>query len=368
MTFASVDQPPAKVNQDLCLLGILWIYLVLFLSSHAPCHLTDIHCDMKKLYTARAIETLLAEGQDPASVIGPNALLTPSARDMLNKCRRSNRARPSKAASPAVPPVPVVPDFQYRWTPGQEPKTPQAIQAFFTSAPIETLKARICDIGQRMWSKNYVDGNGGNITIRVGDHLVLCTPTLISKGFMKPDDICLVDFDGNQVAGARKSTSEAKTHMAIMKANPKALACVHAHPPHATAFAVAGVEPPTCMIPEAEVFLGKIGLAEYQTPGSPENARVVGELAVKHQSIIMQNHGVICWSKDVEDAYWKLENTDAYCQAIWVASQLGHGLKTFSIDKLRDLIAIRQQLGMDDPRSNLKECELCDNDAFRPSH
>lgn len=322
---------------------------------------------MKKLYTARDIEALLAEGKDPATVIGANALLTPSARDVLRESTRTSRTTSGRAkTSSAVPPVPVIPDFQYRWTPGQDPKTPQAIQAFFTSAPIETLKARICDIGQRVWSKNYVDGNGGNITVRVGDNLVLCTPTLISKGFMKPEDICLVDLDGNQVAGARKSTSEAKTHLAIMKATNKALACVHAHPPHATAFAVAGVKPPTCMIPEAEVFLGKIGLAEYQTPGTPENARVVGELAANHQSIIMQNHGVICWGKDVEDAYWKMENTDAYCQTIWVASQLGNGLKSFGTDKLRDLIAIRQKLGMDDQRANLKECELCDNDEFRP--
>ncbi len=102
----------------------------------------------------------------------------------------------------------------------------------------------MCDIGRRIWEKDYVDGNGGNITIRVGDNLVLCTPTLISKGFMRPEELCLIDLDGRQLAGTRKRTSEALTHLGIMKRQPAAKACVHAHPPHATAFAIANVRHP----------------------------------------------------------------------------------------------------------------------------
>ena len=192
---------------------------------------------------------------------------------------------------PAPRNEPIIPDFEYRWTPGRDPKTAAEIERFFNSPEIRILKDRICDIGKRIWNKDYVDGNGGNITIRVGDNLVLCTPTLISKGFMQPEELCLVDMDGNQVAGTRKRTSEVNTHIGIMKRQPAAKSCVHAHPPHATAFAVAGVVPPTCMIPEAEVFLGQIGYAEYRTPGSQENADVVGEIGVNHQSIIMENHG-----------------------------------------------------------------------------
>ena len=80
----------------------------------------------------------------------------------------------------------------------------------------------------------------------------------------------------------------------------------------------------------------------------------------------MENHGVIVWGKDVEDAYWKMENTDSYCKTVWIASQLGGGLHTFGPDKLKDLIEIRQSLGMPDTRADLKECELCDNGDFRP--
>ena len=80
----------------------------------------------------------------------------------------------------------------------------------------------------------------------------------------------------------------------------------------------------------------------------------------------MQKHALICWGKDVEDAYWKMENTDSYCKTIWIASQQGNGLHTFGTDKLKDLMDIRQKLGMDDNRADLKECELCDNSEFRP--
>ncbi|RKX34151.1 MAG: class II aldolase/adducin family protein [Verrucomicrobia bacterium] len=324
---------------------------------------------MKQVITAREAEQILRNG-GPDS-IPADALLTPSARDIL----RSGAVTPARANEPASPASqvpsamktePIIPDHEYHWTSGADPRTPADVAAFYNSPEIVAIKRHMVDIGRRIWEKDYVDGNGGNITVRVGDDLVLCTPTLISKGFMKVDDICLVDMEGNQLAGTLKRTSEVLTHIGIMKRQPKAKSCVHAHPPHATAFAVASVTPPTCMIPEAEVFLGQIGFAPYQTPGSPENSDTVGEIGVNHQSIIMQNHGVICWGKDVEDSYWKMENTDAYCKTIWIASQLGNGLHTFGKDKLKDLMDIRQKLGMDDKREEWKECELCDNSEFRP--
>jgi L-fuculose-phosphate aldolase len=178
--------------------------------------------------------------------------------------------------------------------------------------------------------------------------------------------MCLVDLDGKQLAGTRKRTSEAMTHFGIMKRQPAAKSCVHAHPPHATAFAIANVNIPSCLIPEAEVFLGKIGVAKYQTPGTPANADEVGEVGKTHQAVLMQNHGVICWGKDVEDAYWKMENIDSYCRTVWIAAGLGGGLHRFTGGQAKELIDLRQKLGMPDPRSGLKECELCDSADFRP--
>jgi L-fuculose-phosphate aldolase len=323
---------------------------------------------MRKLYTAKDLEQMIAQGQC-LSTLPANSNFTPMARDLFRK----QKVKPGTAAAVSAPSAaggsvrihtPVLPDAEYSWKPGGDPKTAAELEKFFYSPDIQALKERICKIGERIWNKGYVDGNGGNITVRVGDNIVLCTPTLISKGFMTPEDICMVDLDGNQVAGTRPRTSEVNTHLAIMKNEPKAKSCVHAHPIYATAFAVAGVTPPSCLIPEPEVFLGEIGFASYQTPGSPENANEVAKLAKKHQSILMQNHGVICWGKDVEDAYWKMENTDAFCHTVTITMQIG-GPKQYTPDKLKELILIRKKLGMPDHRlDELKECELCDAGDF----
>jgi len=320
---------------------------------------------MSTVITARDAEELLRQGLQPPA----GAILTPSARDVLHSrvsILPSAGAKGAASAAPKKSAAPSIPDYEFKWTPGSDPKTPAEIERFFNSPAIQVIKQRICEMGRRLWQRDYTDGNGGNITVRVGDNLALCTPTLICKGFMTPEDMCLVDLDANQLAGTRVRTSEAKTHFGIMKRQPAAKSCVHAHPPHATAFAIANVNIPSCLIPEAEVFLGKIGVAKYQTPGTPANADEVGEVGKIHQAVLMQNHGVICWGKDVEDAYWKMENIDSYCRTVWIAAGLGGGLHRFTGGQAKELIDLRQKLGMPDPRSGLKECELCDSADFRP--
>src|SRR5262249_48313607 len=148
-------------------------------------------------------------------------------------------------------------------------KSPKAeLEAFFNSAYCFGLKEQLCDIGRRLWQREYVDGNGGEIAIKVGGDIAVCTPTLVGKGVMKPEDMWLVDFEGNQLAGEKKRTSEILMHLQIMKQQSRAVATVHCHPPYSTGFAVAGIEPPTCMIPEFEVF-ASVAIAPYRTPGTP---------------------------------------------------------------------------------------------------
>jgi L-fuculose-phosphate aldolase len=318
----------------------------------------------KPIFTAATMEAFLRSGKTAAE-LPKDAILTPSAKDVLRDGLAPVRAGGTPAA--AAPAGPILPDYEYHWTPGTDPKTPAEIQAFFDSPPIVAIKHRMVDIGKRMWARNYTDGNGGNLTVRVGDNLVLCTPTLVSKGFMTMEQMCLVDLEGRQLAGKYKRTSECMTHLAIMKRQPKCKACCHAHPPHGTAFAVAGVRPPTCMIPEADVFLGEIGLAEYGTPGTPTVADNVGKIGVDHMAVLMINHGVITWGKDVEDAYWKMENVESLCRTVWVATQLNQGkLLSMTGPQAKELIAVRKSLGMDDKRETWKECELCDNSDFQP--
>ena len=295
---------------------------------------------MKPVLSARDIRSWLAEGRS-ADSLPADALLTPLARDLL----RNREAAP----------------------PARTGTTAPAGEDAFRSAPMRELKDQICEMGRRLWQRAYVDGNGGNMAIRVGEDLALCTPTLVSKGFLKPEDLCLVDLEGNQKAGSRKRTSEILMHLQIMKAVPRAKATVHCHPPHATAYAVAGVEPPTCMIPEIEVFVGKVPIAPYRTPGTPEMGKLVADLADRHNTILMGNHGAVSWSHlGIEDAYFKMEILEAYCRTVWVASQLGAPLKTMSAGQLKDLLDIKRGLGIPDPRFGLKECELCDNDQWNP--
>lgn len=315
---------------------------------------------MRQVISLRDLEELVRNGKDPRALPG-DALLTPSARDYL----RDFEGGSAPAAPAARPAAPVA----------AEPKAPKAvtsksskadIEAFFASPAIHDLKLQICDVGRRLWMREYVDGNGGNIAIRVGEDVVLCTPTLVSKGFMKPEDMCLVDLEGNQLAGTKKRTSEILMHLQMMKRQPRMVASVHCHPPYATGFAVAGVEPPTCMIPEFEVF-ASVATAPYRTPGTPEMGKLVADLVDKHNTILMANHGVVAWSHNgVEDAYFKMEILEAYCRTVLVASQLGKPVNTMSPGQLQDLLKIKQSLGIPDPRYGLKECELCDNDGWRP--
>jgi L-fuculose-phosphate aldolase len=221
-------------------------------------------------------------------------------------------------------------------------------------------------MGRRLWQRAYVDGNGGNMAVRVGEDIAICTPTLVSKGFMKPEDMCLVDFEGNQLCGVKKRTSEILMHLQMMKKQPKAVATCHCHPPYSTGFAVAGIEPPTCMVPEYEVF-ASVAIAPYRTPGTPEMGKLVSDLVDKHNVILMANHGVVAWShNNIEDAYFKMEILEAYCRTILVASQLGKPVGTMTLTQLQDLLKIKQSLGIPDPRYGLKECELCDNAEWRP--
>ena len=130
-----------------------------------------------------------------------------------------------------------------------------------------TAKQEICEIGRRIYARQFAAGNDGNISCRLSDDLVLCTPTQICKGFMTPEDLCTVDMQGKQRSGQRKCTSEVLLHLEIYKADPNVRAVVHCHPPHATAFGVARVDIPSCVLPEVEVFLGVVPRADYEDAG-----------------------------------------------------------------------------------------------------
>src|SRR6185369_14486558 len=231
---------------------------------------------MKQIISIRDLEEMLRSGKGIQS-LPEDALLTPSARDFLRERQGAANQSPNNRQNVQTASAPKVVTSK---------SSKSELEQFFASPAIHELKLQICDIGRRLWQREYVDGNGGNIAIKVGEDLALCTPTLISKGFMKPEDMCLVDLEGNQLAGVKSRTSEILMHLQIMKRQPRAVATVHCHPPYSTGFAVAGVEPPTCMIPEYEVF-ASVATAPYRTPGTPEMGKLVADLVDKHNTILM---------------------------------------------------------------------------------
>jgi L-fuculose-phosphate aldolase len=203
----------------------------------------------------------------------------------------------------------------------------------------QTLRLEICEIGRRLYAHGFAAGNDGNISCRLGESTVLCTPTLICKGFMKPADICTVDMDGRRLSGALKPTSEIKLHLEIYRGDPAVRAVVHCHPPHATAFGVARRDIPSGVLPEVEIFLGEVPRAEYETPGGEGFAATIRPFIGRANTVVLSNHGTVSWGPSLERAYWRTETLDAYCRILLLAGQLGNieRLPSSKVEELKEL-------------------------------
>ncbi len=220
--------------------------------------------------------------------------------------------------------------------------------------PLWKLKKQMCDIGHRIWLRGYCGGNEGNHSIRISEDRVLCTPTNQSKGFLEPEDLCIVDMEGNQVEEnprGRRRSSEVLMHLAIYKHRPDVRAVVHSHPPHATAFALCTTPIPSGIHPEAEVFLGKIPFAPYATPSKP----VLGESVVAHvgpdtNTVVMGNHGTVSFDTNLTEAYYKLEILDAYCRILLLTPQVGRRPNVLNPEQMTELLEVKDKFGMHDDR------------------
>lgn len=233
---------------------------------------------------------------------------------------------------------------------------------------VHKIKLDICDIGRRIYNKGFAAANDGNISVRISDNEVLCTPTMHSKGFLKPDDICHIDMTGKQIAGRKKRSSEALLHLEIYKQRPDLKSVVHCHPPHATAFAIAREPIPQCVLPEVEVFLGDVPITRYETPGGQAFADTIIPFVQKTNVIILANHGTVSFGESVERAYWWTEILDAYCRMLMLAKQLG-GVHYLGEQKSRELLELKDNWGFADPRNTqeYENCDICANDIFRQS-
>ena len=244
------------------------------------------------------------------------------------------------------------------------PKRAASNPKLFSTPEAAAIKREICEAGRKLWLRQYVDGNGGNISYRIGPNEVICTPTLISKYDITPEDLCMVDLDGNQIAGKQKRTSEIFLHLEIYKAAPEVKAAVHCHPPHATAHAIVHRAPEYLTIPEFEVFVGKVPVLPYETPGTAAFAQTVAPYAKKHVAALLANHGVICWSDTVTHAEWYAEVLETYCWTVLIARQLGGPMHYFTPQQEVGLMDIRRRYSIPDHRlDGIAECD-CAGDGL----
>jgi L-fuculose-phosphate aldolase len=203
----------------------------------------------------------------------------------------------------------------------------------------DAFRADIVEIGRRMYARGYVASNDGNISIRLDDSTILTTPKSVSKGFMTADMMVVVDLDGKKIRGTRDASSELLMHLEVYKNRPDVRAVVHAHPPTATGFAVAGIPLDRAVLAEVVTTLGSIPIAEYGTPSTPELPAAVRKYIKAYDGLLLANHGALTIGPDVFAAYYKMETIEHFAKISLVARQLGreHLLSREEVVRLQDL-------------------------------
>jgi L-fuculose-phosphate aldolase len=207
------------------------------------------------------------------------------------------------------------------------------------------MRELICDLGHRMWQREYIAANDGNITVLLNENEILATPTGISKGFMKPEMLVVIDREGNKIRGEMRPSTELRMHRAFYDARPDVRAVVHAHPIVATGFAVAGLNLDKATLPEVVLTLGYVPLTKYGLPGTDELTQDILENYVHDfDAYLLENHGVTTVGQSLINAYHKMETVEHFAKISLAARQLG-GEKEFSPARKQELLDARSRYG-----------------------
>lgn len=184
------------------------------------------------------------------------------------------------------------------------------------------LRAIMCDAGRRLWQKGHVVASEGNLSCRLSPQRLLFTPSGMSKGHLKPNDLVITDMHGS-VIGKGKVSSEYLMHLEVYRQRPDCQAVVHAHPLHATALAIAGESIPDLLTPEAVDVLGSVALAPFAMPGTLEVPASIQPLLPDHRAILLSHHGALCLGKSIEDALFRMETLERCAELTFKVKQLG---------------------------------------------
>jgi L-fuculose-phosphate aldolase len=186
----------------------------------------------------------------------------------------------------------------------------------------KTLKEKVVRVCRMLHHKNLIAAMDGNVSVKFGDGL-LTTPSGVNKGFLEEDQVILVDWNGRVIEGTGQPTSEMALHLAVYRLRPEVEAVVHAHPPLATAFSIAGISLEDFVLPEVVMTMGVIPTASYATPTTPEVPDTIRNLILKHDALILERHGALTVGRDLMDAYNKMEKLEHAALIIFSALQLG---------------------------------------------
>src|SRR5438128_3623232 len=178
----------------------------------------------------------------------------------------------------------------------------------------EKLRSEIARFCHLIYEKSYVASTDGNVSARLPDGHIMCTPTICNKGFVKPEDMVILNIQGNRIKGDRKASSEIAMHLLIYEMRPDINAVVHAHPQCATAYAAAGIPLNKALISEVVLALGCIPLTEYGTPGTPELTDELRPFVKDFDALLMSNHGVVTYGATIEEAFNRMDTVEHFAK------------------------------------------------------
>jgi L-fuculose-phosphate aldolase len=188
----------------------------------------------------------------------------------------------------------------------------------------KSIRDEICRIGKKLYLQNMTPANAGNISCKISEKEILITPTMVSKGDLKPKELLKIDTDGNVISGAGSPTSEVTSiHLTILKEKPGINAVIHAHPVYTSVFIVTGVPPPRGVLVETEAYFKEIVLLPYTKPGS----KLLMKSLMKHlrnaDAFLLSNHGAITIGTSLKEAYFRMETLEHSSKIIILSKLLG---------------------------------------------
>jgi L-fuculose-phosphate aldolase len=203
----------------------------------------------------------------------------------------------------------------------------------------------IVRVGRLVFEKGWVASNDGNISVRLESSRMLATPAGISKGMLSPDDLIVSDLEGNKISGNRQPTSEILMHLTIYKMRPDVNAVVHAHPPVATGYALAGRPLNLGLLPEVIVALGAVPLAAYGLPGTPALSEGMMPYLANYDALLLANHGVVSYGESLYRAFFRMDTVEHSARISLVAELLG-GPNVLPRNEIQKLFDARERYGV----------------------